>query len=123
MQEQELLTTIAKLEADIMPKMRFYEDFPKKGIKFLDIFSATECPQAFKQIIAALQQLIAVKIGEPHAHFTHIAGLESKGFVLGPILAYNYGITFIPIRKKGKLPGDCFKQEYTLEYGTDCIEV
>lgn len=67
--------------------------------------------------------LIAAKIGEPGKAFTHIAGLESKGFVLGPILAYNYDVTFIPIRKKGKLPGECIKQEYTLEYGTDCIEV
>ena len=106
-----------------MPLLKFYDDFPKKGIKFLDIFSATENPEAFRKLIDALKLMIEVKVGKPGVDFTHLAGLESKGFVLGPILAYLWNISFIPIRKKGKLPGECIKQEYTLEYGTDTIEI
>ena len=123
MTEKELEDTCTQLEQHIMPIMNFYDDFPKKGIKFLDIFSATEKPEAFKKIIDALKLMIEVKVGKPGVAFTHLAGLESKGFVLGPILAYMWNISFIPIRKKGKLPGECIKQDYTLEYGSDTIEI
>ena len=111
------------LASEVMETCKFYPDFPKKGINFLDIFSATENPKVFKKIINAFNDMIVKKIGQPGVDFTHVAGLESKGFVLGPILSLGWDIPFIPIRKKGKLPGECFKQEYTLEYGTDCIEV
>ena len=106
-----------------MSLMKYYQDFPKPGIKFLDIFSVTENPKALKLIIDGFMQMIEHKVGKPGTDFTHIAGIESKGFVLGPILALKWGISFIPIRKKGKLPGTCIKQEYVLEYGTDIIEV
>ena len=92
-----------------MPMLKFYKDFPKPGINFLDIFSVTENPQAFKKVIAALQEHIVENFGQPGVSFTHLAGIESKGFVIGPILAMNWDISFIPIRKKNKLPGECYK--------------
>jgi adenine phosphoribosyltransferase len=55
---------------------------------------------------------IKIAFGEPGRDFTHIVGLESKGFVLGPILALQWGLAFVPLRKKGKLPGECFSQDY-----------
>ena len=67
--------------------------------------------------------MIVEKIGKPGVDFTHIAGLESKGFVLGPILALDWDLSFVPIRKKGKLPGECWSQDYTLEYGSDTVEI
>jgi adenine phosphoribosyltransferase len=55
--------------------------------------------------------------------FDYVAGLESRGFLFGPQLAYAFGKGFIPIRKLGKLPGDKVLQTYDLEYGTDTIEI
>lgn len=92
-----------------MPLCRHYEDFPKKGVRFLDIFSITENPKVLRKIIDALKEFIIVKCGQAGTDYTHIAGLESKGFVMGPILALELGVSFIPIRKKGKLPGECYK--------------
>jgi adenine phosphoribosyltransferase len=51
------------------------------------------------------------------------SGIEARGFILGPIIAYNLGVGFVPIRKPGKLPYEVQKLEYALEYGSDCIEV
>lgn len=70
-------------------------------------------------LINGLIEMIDARVG----NFTHIVGLESKGFVLGGILAWHYKLPFVPIRKKGKLPGECFRQEYSLEYGKDTVEI
>ena len=61
-----------------MPKLTFYKDFPKPGVNFLDIFSATAEPLAIRLLIDGLIRMIDTRIGK----FTHILGLESKGFVL-----------------------------------------
>ncbi len=71
----------------------------------------------------AYAEHIQLVFGVPGKDFTHIVGLESKGFVLGPILALKWGISFVPLRKKGKLPGECYSQDYQLEYGSDTIQV
>ena len=76
-----------KIAAEVMPKLTFYKDFPKKGVNFLDIFSLTERPVEFKQVMDGLTKLITNKFGQPGEGFTHLVGLESKGFVIGPILA------------------------------------
>ena len=69
------------------------------------------------------KQLIIEKVGVPGEAFTHICGLESKGFVIGPILSLAWDLPFVPIRKKGKLPGECWQQGYTTEYSSDEIEI
>ena len=72
----------------------------------------------------AVKKLIVTKYGAPsEGNYTHIVGLESKGFVMGPILSLEWGLPFVAIRKKGKLPGECWQQSYTLEYGADSIEI
>ena len=106
-----------------MPQLRFYKDFPKTGVNFLDIFSATTNPAVFKRLIEGIKRLILEKVGTPGEAFDHVCGLESKGFVLGPMLALEWNLPFVPIRKAGKLPGECWKQHYTLEYGADSIEI
>ena len=73
--------------------------------------------------MSALTDQIKKEFGKPGEDFTHIVGLESKGFVLGPLLALEWGLPFVALRKKGKLPGECYSQEYTLEYGSDTIQI
>ena len=114
----------AALTAEVLPQLRFYPDFPKPGVNFLDIFSATSNAPVFKKLMTALRRLIITKFGAPDSgNYTHLVGLESKGFVLGPIMSLAWGIPFVPIRKKGKLPGECWTQSYTLEYGSDTLEI
>ena len=112
-----------QLTAEVMPQLEFYPDFPKKGVNFLDIFSATTKPVVFKKLMNSLKKMIPEKYGQPGTEFTHIVGVESKGFVLGPLLALEWGLPFVPIRKKGKLPGDCWEQTYSTEYSTDCVQI
>lgn len=67
--------------------------------------------------------MIAHELGEPGEAFNVIVGLESRGFIQGPILASHFGVPFVPIRKKGKLPGECYQQTYGTEYSQDCCEL
>ncbi len=85
-----------------------HADFPKKGVNFLDIFSLTEKPLLFRQVMDAFTKQIEAQFGKPGEDFTHVVGLESKGFVLGPILSLHWNLPFVPLRKKGKLPGECY---------------
>lgn len=71
----------------------------------MDLFSITTNPKLYKRIIEACKLMIEVEIGRPGDDFNVIVGLESRGFVIGSILSYEWGLPFIPIRKKGKLPG------------------
>ena len=70
-----------------------------------------------------MKRLIELEVGIPGVSFTVLVGLEARGFILGPILALEFGLPFAAIRKKGKLPGKCFEVEYGLEYGRDCVQI
>ncbi|MFH0875932.1 MAG: adenine phosphoribosyltransferase [archaeon] len=97
--------------------IRTIPDFPKKGIMFRDITTLIKNPEAFDHSVSMLYNIAEKK--KPDV----IAGIESRGFIFGAPLALRLGASFIPIRKKGKLPGDVLSQEYSLEYGTDKIEI
>jgi len=86
---------------------------------FRDITTLIKDPVGFRLVIDNLTQRYIH--GEPS--FELVAGIESRGFILGGAMAYTLGKGFVPIRKKGKLPGEIVSQEYELEYGTDSIEV
>ena len=102
---------------DVKSKIRDVKDFPKEGIIFRDITTALKDADTLKVIIDYLcEQFKDTKID-------YIAGIESRGFILGMPMAYKLGIGFVPIRKPNKLPAATFSQEYALEYGTDKIEV
>ena len=73
--------------------------------------------------IEGMGQMIEAKVGIAGAAFTHLVGIEAKGFVLGPILSLKWGIPFVPIRKQGKLPGDCWQQSYHTASGEACIQL
>lgn len=101
----------------VKDSIRDIPDFPKPGIVFKDITTLLNDQAAFKRAIDIFEEKYQGQ------DIDYIAGLESRGFIFGPILADRLGLPFVPIRKPGKLPGETFSQEYQLEYGTDCLEV
>ncbi len=72
----------------------------------MDLFSISSNPPLFKKVIEAFKVMVECEVGRPGEAFNYIVGLEARGFVLGPILALDYGLPFTGIRKKGKLPGE-----------------
>ncbi len=102
---------------DVKSKIRDVKDFPKEGIIFRDITTALKDAETLKVIVDYLcDQFKDTKID-------YIAGIESRGFILGMPMAYKMGIGFVPVRKPNKLPAATYSQEYALEYGTDKIEI
>ena len=87
----------------------------------MDLFSLTSDPKFFKELNEDTKKIIENEVGV--GSFNHIVGLESRGFIQGPLLAEYFGVPFTPIRKKGKLPGECHKLEYGTEYSKDCCEI
>ncbi len=101
----------------IKSKIRTIPNFPKEGIMFRDITTLMKDKEGFKHLINIL-----VKRYEDEK-IDVVAGIESRGFITGAILANKLGIGFVPIRKPGKLPAETVCEEYSLEYGTDKIEI
>ena len=106
-----------KLKNKLKRNIRVIPDFPKKGILFQDITSITDNKLLFKEVINEIAKYVK-KI-----KFTKIAAVEARGFIFGSAVSYKTEIPFVPIRKKGKLPGKVLKQKYKLEYGTDEIQI
>ena len=97
--------------------VREVPDFPKKGILFLDITTATKDAKSMQYMTDFLyEQFKDEKID-------YVTGIESRGFIFGAAVAYKLGAGFVPIRKPNKLPAETIKEEYSLEYGTDTIEI
>ena len=97
--------------------IRTIPHYPKQGIMFRDITSLLQDPVGFRLTINELvHRYSGMKIDK-------VAGIESRGFIIGAALAYQLGTGFVPIRKKGKLPGKTMGRDYDLEYGTDRIEI
>ena len=92
-------------------------DFPKKGIIFRDITTAVKDKEALKRIVDFLTEKFKNK------NIDYVAAVESRGFIFGSALAYNLNAGFILVRKPGKLPAKTISEEYSLEYGTDKIEI
>jgi adenine phosphoribosyltransferase len=101
----------------IKSKIRAVPDYPIPGIMFRDITTLLKDPDGFKDTVDALVERYR------NVNITKIAGIESRGFILGAPLAYLLGVGFVPIRKKGKLPADTIGIDYELEYGTDRLEI
>ncbi|WP_300768098.1 adenine phosphoribosyltransferase [uncultured Bifidobacterium sp.] len=99
--------------------IRSIPDFPKKGILFRDFIPVLADPRGLRIMINALEEALPT---DPE-FFDSIAGLEARGFLFGPALASRLGKGFIAVRKAGKLPPDTISEEYTLEYGTQKIEI
>lgn len=108
-----------KLEL-VKSKIRSYPDFPKPGILFRDVFSVLRNPSAFRALQDVMIEHVSSQLTpRPEA----VVALEARGFLLGPLIALHFDIPFIPVRKKGKLPGEVMQTSFTLEYGTDIFEI
>lgn len=103
--------------ADLKALVRDIPDFPKKGIIFKDITPILKDPEAFQFAIDELAELL--KGTRPD----QIVGIESRGFIFSPILAYKLKAGFVPVRKRGKLPFKTLRVAYALEYGEAEIEI
>lgn len=97
--------------------IREIPDFPKEGILFKDITPIFKNPEAFQNLIDEFYLQIK------ELEFDYIAGIEARGFLVGAPLALKMQKGFIPIRKKGKLPGLVIRAEYDLEYGSNVLEM
>ena len=102
---------------DIKSVIRTIPDYPKKGILFRDITTLWQDAGGFRHVV---DQLVWPYAGVRN---DKVAGIEARGFVLGGAIAHQLSVGFIPVRKKGKLPGAVHSEEYDLEYGTDSVEV
>jgi adenine phosphoribosyltransferase len=102
---------------DLRDAVRDVPGFPKPGIIFKDITPLLGDPGLFARATDAMAQPFAT------AGVTHVAAIESRGFILGAPVARRLGAGFIPVRKRGKLPFRTESIEYALEYGTDHLEV
>ncbi|MBN2620828.1 adenine phosphoribosyltransferase [candidate division WOR-3 bacterium] len=102
---------------DLKKYIRSVPDFPKKGILFKDITTLLKDPEAFKHTIDVIvKKYKGEKIDK-------IVSVEARGYIFGGALAYILNCGFVPVRKPGKLPGETVALDYTLEYGTNRVEI
>nr|UVX24209.1 adenine phosphoribosyl transferase 1 [Isodon rubescens] len=119
------VTTMATSNVDVtddrIPRIastiRVIPDFPKPGILFQDITTLLLDPKAFKDTIDLFVERYKGQ------NISVIAGIEARGFIFGPPIALAIGAKFVPMRKPKKLPGEVISEEYSLEYGTDTMEM
>jgi adenine phosphoribosyltransferase len=102
---------------DLKQHIRHVPDFPKAGILFYDITTLLRDPRGFQAAVDRLAEPYESK------QIDVVAGIESRGFILGAGVAQRLGAGFIPIRKPGKLPSKALAAAYDLEYGKDALEI
>ncbi|KAL5527495.1 hypothetical protein ACEPAG_6286 [Sanghuangporus baumii] len=106
-----------------------YPDFPKKGILFQDFLPILRSPLAFETLLTHFTHHITTTVipripaDAPSRKIDVIVGLDARGFLIGPPLALRLGAAFVPVRKRGKLPGPCVQAVYEKEYGEDIFEM
>ncbi len=105
------------MQKTVKDYIRTIADFPHEGIMFRDVTTLFADPRGFR---IAIDQLL-----HPYAgmRFDKVVGLEARGFILGGAIAHQLSVGFVPIRKKGKLPGAVISQSYQLEYGEAVVEL
>ncbi|CAG4891021.1 adenine phosphoribosyltransferase [Paraburkholderia saeva] len=101
----------------VKSQIRTVPDWPQAGVQFRDITPLLQHPKALRVLI----DLFVLRYID--AKLDYIAGLDARGFIIGPILAYELNLGFIPIRKVGKLPYKTVAESYHLEYGTATVEI
>ncbi len=102
---------------DLKTHIREIPDFPKPGILFYDITTLLQDPLALRMTVDRFVWLFAQR------RIQKVVGIESRGFMFGPIVAYDLNAGFVPVRKPGKLPADKVRETYELEYGNDTLEM
>lgn len=102
---------------DLKKQIREIPDFPQKGINFKDITTLLKNSEAFNVVTKKIVEEFQNK------NITKVIGLESRGFIFGGAIASQLNAGFVPVRKKGKLPGPTLRETYELEYGLDIVEI
>jgi adenine phosphoribosyltransferase len=103
--------------SDLKVLIREVPDFPKAGILFYDITTLLKDKDGFRGVIDGLKQHYQ------SAAVDKVLGIEARGFIFAPALAYALGAGFVPVRKPKKLPAECVRVSYDLEYGSDTLEM
>ncbi len=109
----ELGTLVERVRA----KIRTFPDFPRKGVLFRDLMPVFRDPVLVSEILLYFERVVEAWGIEA------VAGIESRGFLLGVPLAVHFRVPFIPVRKLGKLPGETLSRTYSLEYGEATVEI
>jgi adenine phosphoribosyltransferase len=102
---------------DLKKHIREVPDFPKPGINFYDITTLLQNPLALRKTVDSFVWLFAER------KIQKVVGIESRGFMFGPSVAYDLNAGFVPVRKPGKLPAEKIRETYELEYGSDSLEM
>jgi adenine phosphoribosyltransferase len=97
--------------------IREVPDFPKPGINFYDITTLLKQPEGLRQVVDALSAEFKDE------RIDTVVGIEARGFIFAPAMAYHLGAGFVPARKPGKLPSECASVSYDLEYGQDALQI
>jgi adenine phosphoribosyltransferase len=113
---------LASLKIGLRGALRQYPDFPSPGILFEDILPIFANPTLHESLLRALELHVQQTYGEAQKPDV-IVGLEARGFLFGPSLALRIGAAFVPVRKKGKLPGPTETASYKKEYGEDFFQM
>src|SRR6266516_2506463 len=109
--------SIHEIMDELKKLIREVPDFPKLGINFYDITTLLKHPEGLRRTVDALAaQFEGMKIDA-------VVGIEARGFIFAPALAYHLGTGFVPVRKPRKLPAECASISYDLEYGQDTLEI
>ena len=99
--------------------IRTVPDWPAPGVQFRDITPLLQNPRVFRVLVDAFVH----RYMDPELRPDLVAGLDARGFILGSVVAYELGLGFVPIRKKGKLPFTTVEETYELEYGSATVEL
>ncbi len=97
--------------------IRTIPDWPEAGVNFRDITTLIKDPEGFNKTVSVLRRRYQGK------KVDMVVGIESRGFIFGGALAGQLGVGFVPVRKEGKLPAETLREQYTLEYGVDVVEI
>lgn len=104
-------------EKKLIKSIRNIPDFPIPGIQFKDVTTLFKDPECLRILADIMYEIYKDK------GITQVVGIESRGFIMGPILATRLNAGFIPIRKPGKLPAEVIEESYDKEYGTDSVQI
>lgn len=102
---------------ELKKMIREVPDFPKPGILFYDVTTLLKNPAGLQKVV----DILATRYRG--AGIQKVLGIESRGFIFAPSVAYNLGAGFVPVRKPGKLPAQTLRLSYDLEYGRDALEI
>ena len=101
----------------IIELIQTYEDFPKKGINFKDVLGIIQEPKIFEELILMMSSSEIIKNAEA------VIAIDARGFIFGSAISFQASKPMIVARKPGKLPGELFKEEYSLEYGENSLSI